>query len=470
MAAPKVFISYSWTTPDHEAWVLQLATDLVECGVQAVLDKWDLREGHDAYQFMEQMVTDEEITKVIIVSDRRYAEKANSRSGGVGTETQVMTPDIYGKRDQTKFVVVIPPPEEDGAVHVPVFYKNRIHIDLSDSEKRGEQFEALLRWIVGKPVHRKPELGRLPDYLNESDGVSLGTGASAHYCLEAIRTGKAIAGGALEAYFSTFLGNLDRFRLPGPEPVPDEAVVKSLESLAPYKDEWATIVGAVAQYAANPDMTTKIHRFFEKLADFLDPPEDHMGVQTWACDNFRFMANELLLIFVALYIRHERFELLRTALVTPFFLKRNPRMGDDAIVYFDRLQRSVTSFAERGRRLGRTSALADLFKQRTEAAGKSFDNMLQADLVLFLVSKRLEQLWWPETLLYASRRAMEIFARSKSKSYFQKIQQLLGVDSPLDFGKFIKELEADPRGLPRWPMHRLSVRDVVGLDAIATMP
>ena len=41
MTPPKLFVSYSWTSPDHEAWVLQLATELRESGVDVILDKWD---------------------------------------------------------------------------------------------------------------------------------------------------------------------------------------------------------------------------------------------------------------------------------------------------------------------------------------------------------------------------------------------------------------------------------------------
>ena len=66
-AAPKLFISYSWTSEDHERWVIALATSLREAGVDVVLDKWDLREGQDAHHFMEQMVSNPEITKVAMI-------------------------------------------------------------------------------------------------------------------------------------------------------------------------------------------------------------------------------------------------------------------------------------------------------------------------------------------------------------------------------------------------------------------
>ena len=39
MESPKVFISYSWTTPEHEQRVLDIATELVESGIDTILDK-----------------------------------------------------------------------------------------------------------------------------------------------------------------------------------------------------------------------------------------------------------------------------------------------------------------------------------------------------------------------------------------------------------------------------------------------
>ena len=133
---PKVFVSYSWTSDEHQRWVLDLATALRENGVDVILDKWDLREGHDAIAFMERMVTDESVEKVIIVLDRRYSEKANDRKGGVGTETQIITPQIYEKADQDKFVGVVSEVDADGKPFKPAYYASRIHIDLSNEDSR----------------------------------------------------------------------------------------------------------------------------------------------------------------------------------------------------------------------------------------------------------------------------------------------------------------------------------------------
>src|SRR5690606_21648479 len=93
---PKIFISYSWTTPQHEDWVINLAERLVSDGVDVIIDKWNLKEGHDKYNFMETMVKSPDIQKVLIILDKKYSEKAEKRTGGVGTETQIISPKIYG--------------------------------------------------------------------------------------------------------------------------------------------------------------------------------------------------------------------------------------------------------------------------------------------------------------------------------------------------------------------------------------
>ena len=36
---PRTFISYSWSSPGHEEWVIDLATELQESGVHVILDK-----------------------------------------------------------------------------------------------------------------------------------------------------------------------------------------------------------------------------------------------------------------------------------------------------------------------------------------------------------------------------------------------------------------------------------------------
>ena len=166
---PKIFISYSWTNDD---FVVPLAERLREHGVDVVLDKWDLKEGQDKYVFMEQCVNNPEITKVLIICDKAYTEKANGRKGGVGDETAIISSEIYGNVSQEKFIPIITEHDEEGNACVPVYIKSRIYIDFTDEYLYEENYEKLLRLIYNKPSYRKPKLGKRPEWLDD-ESISL---------------------------------------------------------------------------------------------------------------------------------------------------------------------------------------------------------------------------------------------------------------------------------------------------------
>src|SRR5215212_3510696 len=265
----RTFISYSWSSPEHEEWVLGLATELEESGVDVILDKWDLGEGADKFAFMEKMVTDPSVRKVIAVCDRTYAEKADGRQGGVGTETQIMSKEVYEQVNpadqEQKFVALITEKDENGEPYVPTFLKSRIYIDMSDESLRAESFERLLRWIYGKPLHKRPERGKPPAYLLEEDKLNLGTGARFRRAEDAVRQNKDFALGAVHEYFDTFADNLETFRI---EPEVDDfhdQVIKSIESFLPYRDELVDLFLTIARYRTDSEAYEAIHAFFERI-------------------------------------------------------------------------------------------------------------------------------------------------------------------------------------------------------------
>ena len=91
---PKAFISYSWTSEQHQNFVRELAERLISDGVEVVMDVFDLKEGQDKYACMERMVTDQTVTHVLAFCDKAYAEKADARRAGVGTESQILSKEI----------------------------------------------------------------------------------------------------------------------------------------------------------------------------------------------------------------------------------------------------------------------------------------------------------------------------------------------------------------------------------------
>lgn len=166
----KVFISYSWAVQER---VIELAERLIANGIDVILDVYDLKEGQDKYAFMEQSVNDPTINRVLIICDKTYTEKANNRTGGVGDEIVIISPEIYGKVTQEKFIPIIFDYDEEGVAYCPHFIKSRIYIDLSnDNADYEKEYEKLLRNIYDKPIYKKPALGIKPEWI-ETETVNL---------------------------------------------------------------------------------------------------------------------------------------------------------------------------------------------------------------------------------------------------------------------------------------------------------
>ena len=141
---PKVFISYAWGSQEYQDRVIALSRDLIGDGIDVLLDKWSLKEGHDTYAYMEQSVNNIDVTNVLILLDPVYAQKANSRSGGVGTETQIISPEIYNNVTQEKFLPVVMERDENGNIPKPSYLRGLLHFDLSKPEQYDEEYRRLV--------------------------------------------------------------------------------------------------------------------------------------------------------------------------------------------------------------------------------------------------------------------------------------------------------------------------------------
>lgn len=163
---PRVFISYAWGTKDYQKKVLDFATSLKHDGIDVVIDRWNVKAGNDLYSFMEKSVSDPSITNVLILLDKNYAEKADGRQGGVGTETQIISPEVYGKVDQNKFIPVVLERNDAGEVCKPMYLRGRFHFDLTNEDDYAEQYEHLVRTLYGVDPYEVPDLGKRPEWVD----------------------------------------------------------------------------------------------------------------------------------------------------------------------------------------------------------------------------------------------------------------------------------------------------------------
>ena len=483
---PKTFISYSWSAPDHEQWVIDLATQLVESGVEVILDKWDLREGADKYAFMEKMVTDLSMRKVVVVCDRIYAEKADGREGGVGTETQIISQEIYSQVDPTdqeqKFVAVITEKDEQDQPYVPTFLKSRIYIDMSESGTSADAFERLLRWIYDQPLYKKPDKGKPPAYLFADNKVALGTTARFRRAVDALKQEKPGALGALTDYFDIFAENLETIRIqPDPERKFDDQVIESIESFLPYRNEAVEVFLAVAKYGARLDGYQAIHRFLEKLLPYGFWPVGQSTWTEWNADNLRFIVHELFLYAVATLLKYEKFEGVRELTEQDYFFPAGSPDVESGMVPFTLFHHYLKSLERRNSRLNlrRLSLAADLLEQRANLTGIRFDDVMQADFLLFLHAnlnigdeKWSRDRWWPDTLLYAHqhRGPFEVFARAQSSRYFNKLKTALGISSKTAIEELVERYRQQELEVPRWESRSFNPAQLMNIERLGSRP
>ena len=155
---PLVFISYSHDSPAHKKWVGELASKLVENGVDVILDQWDLGLGDDAPKFMEKSVS--EADRVLMICTETYVRKADDGKGGVGYEAMIVTGELVKDLGTAKFIPIVR--QAGGATKVPKCVSTRIWVNLSEGQKLDEQFETLLRELHNAPKLPKPPLVKNP--------------------------------------------------------------------------------------------------------------------------------------------------------------------------------------------------------------------------------------------------------------------------------------------------------------------
>lgn len=167
---PTVFISYSWESDAHKAWVRQLAEKLRSQGVKVILDQWELTPGGDRTHFMESNIVASDF--VIIICTPTYAIKGNKRDGGVGYEAMIITSQLARRILQDKFIPVLRSGNFDDSA-VPVWLQSKIGVDLRGDPYDPKQYDILLRAVhrandVAPPIGPKPVFAANPDIVENA--------------------------------------------------------------------------------------------------------------------------------------------------------------------------------------------------------------------------------------------------------------------------------------------------------------
>lgn len=459
---PKAFVSYSWTSPQHEDFVIGLAERLVSDGVEVILDKWDLKEGHDKYVFMEQMVTDPDVAKVIIVSDKNYAEKADARKGGVGTESQIISAEVYSKAKQEKFVPVVVEFKEDGEPWLPSFLKTRIYINLSSPDVFYAEYEKLIRNIYDRPLRAKPQIGKPHTCLLE-EAPRAGTSSHAFSAFkDAVLAGKSNARTLGTTFLERVLDGMEELRFEASEDV-DERVVDGIARLKPYRDQFCEYLRLVVDSSLAEDSFQRIHSFLERALLYNYPTEGMRSYNELWFDHYRFFNMELFLYLSATLIRAGKYNLLDMFLSEGYYLNREYRRKLRDFSVFNEYIRGLDEYRNQRLELNRISLTADLLHDRADVKGLSFESIMQSDFVLclrsVLHSDASKSRWFPRTLIYRERfdnEPFELFVRATEERHFEILKTLLKVISKADLVDKLKNAYK-VHDLDRWALDHYKI-------------
>lgn len=431
---PKAFISYSWSSPAFRDQVRQWAERLSSDGVDIVLDQFDLKEGQDRYSYMERMVTDPSVTHVLMFSDKRYSEKANARESGVGTESQIISKEVYDKVEQSKFVPIVCEFSEKGEPYLPIFAASRIWLDFSTEESTNKNWERLVRHLFGKPLYEKPQTGKPPAYIT-NDSTAPSNAASGKFGVFK----NAFLGGqkGTRAYRTDFLAAcvsyVDELR---PRPTIQiqnteisQWIIDRFRKLTPIRNlivDWVLL-------ESGPDSSEEFEgallEFLEHLVELRDRPEQVSSWSDFWYEGHQLFVFETFFYVVAALLKTGAFKTLNAVLMGSYMMPAHSTRGEkfESIGAFYAHTEKINS-ALTSENVKYHSQAIELIKRNADRSDITFAAIKEADALAYLATA-IRGLWWyPQTHWYwGYGSTAQFFVRATQHRHFLKLATILGV-------------------------------------------
>lgn len=382
---------------------------------------------------MESMVTSEDIDKVLIICDRGYREKADNRAGGVGTETQIITPEVYTDVNQQKFIPIVAERNESGENFIPAYIKSRLYIDLSSDDVFEEGFEKLLRSIFNKPLLQKPAIGRPTAYLFDESASHFKTTNAIKQLNDAITRNPRRVKSLTSHFVDELITSLEQFRIEAKSSGEDidDLIFVNIEKMAPLRNDYIQFLEILCE---NEELETDIIvGLFENLYEYTYFHGSGQYYET-QFDHYKFFIKELFLYTTIVLLEKRKFEKLSEILNSEFYI--NNKYEDTRrikFVSFDFYIRSFDDIRNRRLNLNKLSVTAYYLVERSNLKRYPMQKLVIADLMLYylsiLLSGEYEDRWFPRTYVYRDHRQIDLLSRLRSRRYFENIKVLFNVDT-----------------------------------------
>ena len=155
METPKVFISHA--SEDKDRFVMDFATKLMNNGVEAWVDKWEMSPGDSLIDKINQGLDNCDV--FIIILSESSVKKPWVRE-------ELNTAIINRIDENTKLIPII----IDDNIRIPSLLKSIFRVTIEDLYDYDIQFNDIINAIFG--VYNKPKLGNQPAYIVENKYIN----------------------------------------------------------------------------------------------------------------------------------------------------------------------------------------------------------------------------------------------------------------------------------------------------------
>jgi len=455
---PKAFISYSWTSERHRELVRSWADRLMGDGVDIVLDQYDLKEGHDKYAFMEKMVTDPSVTHVLVMCDKAYAEKADARKAGVGTETQIISQEVYNKVEQSKFIPIFCELSDVGEPFLPTFIKSRIGINFSTPELVNENWEQLVRLLFGKPLFQKPDLGKPPVYISEDKPSPTNLATSKFTTFkQAFLQGRKGISNYRNDFLTACIQFADALRV-RKDPSGDNfghQVLETCRNLVPIRDIIVDWVLLESNSSTDAQFEESLLKTLEDLLELQSRPKEVTSWNDVWFEAHGLFAYETFLYIIAGLLKSGALTTIHEILTSSYLKPETETYNStNRFTHFDAFYATSATLNPVMAPQGHTffSPAAELIRRQATRTDLPFDSIIEADLLaLVMAALNGNSRWFPQTMFYMSYgKALPFFLRASQHKHFKKLAVITGIENAGDLKSKIKS-GIEQMGVARHP-------------------
>ncbi len=307
---------------------------------------------------------------------------------------------------------------------------------MSNPQSFYENYEELLRNIYNAPLYSKPPLGEPPAFITAKDKSPLKTTHRLQSFKDAVLRNQGFATGLAEDYLKALISSFADFELKQkPNEAFDETVWTSVEEFTPYRNEFIDFMVFISKYCFDIKFFEATQNFFSEALQFVKPDNHPYERKN---DNYKFLVYELFLYMIAALIKRERFPETNIFLNGLYFYRGDGSYNSERNLFdftiFRQYVRSLEEDRLKRLNINQYHLTPTLIHQRADQESIIFADLAEADYILFLRSSlspiRNGWPWYPYTFLFVHRKgAMPLFLKATSKSFFQRLKVLLGVDS-----------------------------------------